>query len=619
MRITCIYLLPILLLLFLPLNAQENPRTEINNDLYNKQIQVLLDSSSLTIGSNAAKASGYLQKAIELTKKEKDEEKLAQIYLEYAKVSAFQNEPEQELHYVLRAKDLFTKYKNEKGLSKSLIALARINLNSWRYTAVLEYSYDALNHAYKSGDSVQIALSYHHLGTAYNWLNNFITYSKKLSNATWGNNFTIPGNKPSGKLFYQYCDSSEVYFQKAIVIMKRINYQGIPYSFNNLGVALHKRACLTDRNFKKALEAHYQAFKYFKKQNDVKGISSSFQEIAKCFREQNKYKESILLLNRSITIADSINYIPQLEASFEDLAQTYYFTQNMDSAFKYFRKYVLLRVRQINIHSKTLLTEQETKYKTEKKEARIAIQDKELEAKEARLKLQYLILLISSLGILILGAASIILYTLFKKNKALNQKNALFLKEQNHRVKNNLQVISALLSLQANRMDNSDAKKAIEDSQLRVQAMGLIHKKLYGDNVVEIDMKSFFTELAEAILPVFGFHAGCINQQIETAIVTLNVDKAVPLALILNELLTNSCKYAFSNSESPGFSIDLVDNGKGSLTFSYGDNGPGFDYYLAGKKGSFGLKLIELQSRQIFGEFNWGNQSGTSFCVNFTI
>jgi len=184
-------------------------------------------------------------------------------------------------------------------------------------------------------------------------------------------------------------------------------------------------------------------------------------------------------------------------------------------------------------------------------------------------------------------------------------------------VKNNLQVISALLSLQANLMDNNDARKAIEDSQLRVQTMGMIHKKLYGDNITDIEMDTFVNELVDSILPVFGWANNSIIKEINVTNHKLNVDKAVPIGLIINELLTNSCKYAFSNAHNPCLKIGFCQNSDKSYVLSYFDNGSGFDPNSAKKGSSFGLKLIELQSRQLFAEYYWKNETGMQYNLKF--
>lgn len=575
----------------------QNTPFDTKKEVYKIQIKTLLDSSNLFIISSPLKSGAYLRKALEMAQQHKDGVLQADIYIELSRYYFSQNEPEQELNYVLKAKEIYIRNKNEKGISNSLIRLARIKLNSWKYDNVLEYLYDALAHAYNSKDSNQIALSYHYLGTAYHW-------------------FT-PDQKPAQKLFFEYTDSAERYLIKAINIMTKTKFYELGFSYNNLGAILHRRAKITGQGFEDALDANRKALGEFQKRGNPRGIASSYHEIAKCLRDQNKYNEAINLLKKSIKIADSIKHIPQLENSYQDLYLTYYEIHNIDSSYKYFGRYSNIRLRQAQMQSKALLADQDAKYKTEKKEAQILLQTKELEVKNARLKFQKGVLIVSILVHTIFGGLSIFLYKLYTKNKNLSQKNALLLKEQNHRVKNNLQVISALLSLQANRIENTDARKAIEDSQLRVQAMGMIHKKLYGDNVVEIDMKTFIPELAECILPVFGYHNGSVHHLIETTVENLNVDKAVPVGLILNELLTNSCKYAFPKTEKPYFNIALLKNPDNTISLTFQDNGPGFDYEQANKKGSFGLKLIELQSRQIFGEYWWEINNGLTFSLTW--
>jgi two-component sensor histidine kinase len=198
---------------------------------------------------------------------------------------------------------------------------------------------------------------------------------------------------------------------------------------------------------------------------------------------------------------------------------------------------------------------------------------------------------------------------------ARNAENELLLKEIHHRVKNNLEVVSSLLALQSNQINDENTKEAMLEGQNRVQSIGIVHQKLYqGKNLGAIEMKDYFINLSDSILDSFGANK---RVQVECAMNALNVDvdTAVPLGLIVNELLTNTIKYAFPNGRSGKVQIKLEQISNGILQMQISDNGVGKSGAIKGT--GFGGQLISLLTQQLGGIMKEENNNGTHIFFEF--
>ncbi len=198
---------------------------------------------------------------------------------------------------------------------------------------------------------------------------------------------------------------------------------------------------------------------------------------------------------------------------------------------------------------------------------------------------------------------------------ARNAENELLLKEIHHRVKNNLEVVSSLLELQSNQIDDAHTKEAMLASQNRVHSIGIVHQKLYqGENLGAIEMKDYFINLSESILDSFSAHK---RVQVECAMskLSLDIDTAVPLGLIVNELLTNTIKYAFPQGQSGKVQIKLEQGANGNLQMLVSDNGVGKGGTIKGT--GFGGQLISLLTRQLGGTMKEDKSNGTHIFFEF--
>jgi two-component sensor histidine kinase/ligand-binding sensor domain-containing protein len=208
--------------------------------------------------------------------------------------------------------------------------------------------------------------------------------------------------------------------------------------------------------------------------------------------------------------------------------------------------------------------------------------------------------------------------SLSAQDELLTEKDVL-MKEIHHRVKNNLQVISGLLELQSKSLDDETARDALREGRNRVKSIALIHQNLYQfENISAIELKRFVNDLCRQVESVFQ-KKNNIVMNIEVPDLYLDIDTAVPLGLIMNELLSNSFKYAFNDFESGEIDIEIHSIEEGKYKLIYADTGPGLpeDFDLS-KATTLGIQLINDLSRQIGGKVNYEKTNGSAFTINFT-
>ncbi|MBW8688236.1 tetratricopeptide repeat protein [Chitinophaga rhizophila] len=203
------------------------------------------------------------------------------------------------------------------------------------------------------------------------------------------------------------------------------------------------------------------------------------------------------------------------------------------------------------------------------------------------------------------------------QDKLLEEKEWL-VKEIHHRVRNNLQIVMSLLNTQAAYLNDADALEAISESRYRMQAISLIHQKLYlPGNMALIDMQTYIREHTAYLNDDFG-GLQHIYFDLDIAPVKLDVSQAVPVALILNEALTNAIKYAFRQQDNGTVSISLQYTSHAHLLLTIADNGAGFPAgFDIAANGAMGIRLMETLSEQLEGVLHILSREGISVQVSF--
>ena len=204
-------------------------------------------------------------------------------------------------------------------------------------------------------------------------------------------------------------------------------------------------------------------------------------------------------------------------------------------------------------------------------------------------------------------------------SQSLIQKEVL-LKEIHHRVKNNLSVIGSLLALQQNNIADASAKAVLQESQNRIKSIALIHQSFYQHkNLAAIEFKTFTNQLYQLVNSIFKNSQTQVFFNNNVNCLLLDIDTAVPIGLILNELFTNSFKYAFNNVKNGNITINITNPANGTYILNYNDSGNGLPPHINFNTAqTLGLTIIKMLAKQLSGSATYTkSQTFTTFNITF--
>ncbi|MFN2425614.1 MAG: sensor histidine kinase [Candidatus Binatia bacterium] len=191
----------------------------------------------------------------------------------------------------------------------------------------------------------------------------------------------------------------------------------------------------------------------------------------------------------------------------------------------------------------------------------------------------------------------------------------ILLREIHHRVKNNLQIISSMLNLQGERSADAHMREVFQESEVRIRAMALVHEQLYrSGDLAHVDLAQYLDTLAQQVIRYFGRGDCAVDVRVEHAIREVSVDQAIPIGLIVNELIANSVQHGFASSRAGHITVELSGD-TGGRRLSVCDDGAGFPESLdIETTDSLGLKLVLALTEQLGGRFSMTREGGTR-CV----
>ncbi|SDE78664.1 Two-component sensor histidine kinase, contains HisKA and HATPase domains [Pricia antarctica] len=485
-----------------------------------------------------------------------------------------------------------------------------------------DYALESLEIGKKLGDMKAIAMAYSDLsnlfwkqskfdtGLKYGLKSLAIFEERGITDLDYDFTLYVVGNNYLALKDYQ---NAQKYYELAMVIGERYGF------YNNLSDVYISLVDLYAflGEFNKADEAGLNAIKYAELLENNFMVMRSWLSIGKLRNLQGLYDSGIESLLKCIHIATTdFGDEYYLSQAYDALGKAYAGNHEYQKAYQAFAEYDTLKTRIFTAEADQRTSLLRTEFEVADKEGTISLQEDLIKKQKAR---ETLIVIIAVLLFLLLLLAYKAISNNRKKNRMLqkqNEEKEFLLKEIHHRVKNNLEIVSSLLSLQSAQIKDTNVLNAMTESQHRVQSMGMIHQKLYmGKNLAAIEMKDYFQNLADYIVDAYGME-NRISIAIAMDACEVDVDMAIPIGLIVNELLTNSLKYAFPNKRKGKVSIRLKKSAS-RLQLEVIDDGVGMVLKNEGQPSGFGIQLIELLTKQLDGKMVLNTHQGTSVSIQF--
>jgi two-component sensor histidine kinase len=439
-------------------------------------------------------------------------------------------------------------------------------------------------------------------------------------------------------------DSAVFYFNKAKAYVDakgKYDRDKTYYDFfsglidGNIASALAKR-----KKYREAIPPLKKDIYYSLKAKNLLSASNSYNLIAECYLELKEYNLARKYIDSCKPLIAEVEELSPTLSNMLVEAKYYKCTGNLNKAAEFYDKYIHYKDSITKTDNENKLINQQVSFELYQKESLLIdkekiIQKNKLISEHQKTQRLYLLL---GIAILVFVILLLVINTqmnkrrqaeMFIKNKhIIQQKTAIesalkekefLIKEIHHRVKNNLQIISSMLNLQAETIDNAEAKEVLQESRLRINSMALIHQLLYSkNNMLNVSISDYLNTLLSQIEKSYNTVSSKIVTDLKCDAINIDLDTAIPLGLIVNELVTNSYKHAFNKADSGIISVAFSKNeADNTYTLKVSDNGKGFDATQL-KNHSLGMELIQMLAEQLNSKMVFKNEGGTLAEITFS-
>lgn len=531
------------------------------------------------------KATEVLEEALTVFDTQKNDAPKGSIRNGLGLIYQAQGDYQSAMKVFLEAQGYFEKLNHEVGQAIIINNIGRVYHEQKNYTnAILNYQ-EYLKRSKKIGNGNSIANALNNIGVAF---------------------------MDAGQL-----DSALFYLEKSIAKKEELDIRStLATSLNNIGKIANLKG-----NHQEAIEYSKQALVLARETESKKDQAYILQELAKGYKSLGDNITAKSFFQQALNLAENMGNV-QLQYNSNEGLYKILKTKNSEKALKHLAAAYELKDSILNVQNTEALTTMRLENDFEKRELvtqqKITTLELQEELQSIRLSNQRNIII----GLaLVLGLLGFLLFQIFRQKnkiedqnqviqKSLKEKDTL-LREIHHRVKNNLQVISSLLSIQSRNLTDQAAVDALNEGRSRVQTMSLIHQDLYQqDQLTGINFQNYFKQLIHNLFSTYNISEENIEIVAEIDDLNLDVDTVIPIGLILNELITNALKYAFNEKEGK-IHVSLKEE-KNILLLEVKDNGIGIQKMEnISENNSYGFELIHALVDKLDGELSISNNDGT--------
>ncbi len=521
--------------------------------------------------------------------------------------------------YIERARQIKFEINDQRGLPFVLVSLAAVSTRKGYVEEAISLNLEAINILEKLQDSIQLAQLYFATANLFNGQGDYIRAyeyaDRALIIATALNlkstkaNALLSRARPNAKLGNENQALLDLKLALSIYEQRK--------------VGLYIGDCLHELGWIYLNRAQYDSARYYfdrmidvaYTRKDKDHLFSANFNLGQLALKENKPNDALQYFHEANNHFTKENFKSRAQLE-QGLFEAYNLKGNTAEALVHLSRHTQFKDSSYSLEKTKLFYDLEAKYNR-------TVQEKEITALAAENRLSKVQLSNSRrwLYTLLAGIVGIglLLARIFQSNRKIKEQNQIIsnaleekdtlLKEIHHRVKNNLQFISSLLSLQSDHIENDQALEALKEGQDRVQSMALIHQNLYqDDNLTGIDIRAYFEKLTQNLFDSYNISPEKIKLKMDIQPLNLDVDTVVPLGLIINELVSNALKHAFKGRNEGIISVEIKENGT-ELSLAVRDDGIGLENGQLDT--SFGYRLINAFKTQLNAELEVNGHQGT--------
>ena len=550
------------------------------------------------------------------------------------KLVVFQNNNQLDsvLFYEKQALIISTEINYKRGIDHALGSLGLVYKYKGDYSKALNYFFKSLADCEKLDDKLGSIINLGNIGTVYDAQGAFpkaLDYyfkalrisesinDKHTTSIQYHNIANLYGNQAM-------ISKSEEYHFKALAIDKSLNdKKGIATTLMDLG-SLYS---LND-SLHKSLTYYLEALSILEEIGKKVEIGTCLMNISAGYTDLKQKKKAEEYLLKAFSLSKEIDDVEFKESLEKMASQIYEEFDNYKEAYAHYENYIVLRDSIFNELNTKQSMKAELGYEFDKKQAATKYENDKIIYKlesenklHKQLRVFFIICIILILGLLFFAKRA------FDNKKKVaefmaseNDRKEILLQEVHHRINNNLQIISSLLTLQANSVGDKKLYNYLMQSQNRIQSLSVLHELLYqNDSSLQININEYLNKILDFHRDVLNTMSNKVDIKLNTTDVSFPTKTAVPLALIVNELVTNSIKYAFNATNNGQINISLlpIENEKNKWKLSVSDSGKGLPMDTNFRKDSLGLRLVTIMVKQIKGDLIKSNTPGATFEIFF--